>query len=813
MRFQNGSNALSAFKDTKTMQSDSTSSTPPMRRFLRKASRQAKITSDYVDISQLDLSSDDELTSANFTQPTMPRNRRLLGAQKPRLRRRVSDSQRSSSSMSSHVNSTSESFDTDDPVTNRRQRFAVRFRSNRSTRSRVQDRVNYTEPSAFDEDERDEAVVSTIQSGKRKRGRPRLRRREMSEMSPDAFYKTSQEPIRGERRSERHRIAQNDMREIGEDDIPDSTQANASVKASGAREHYQELPRDSDFRLRHYQTCDTCNEDGDIGEKGHLIYCQGCTLSYHQKCLGPRTTRDHLVTKVSEKNFVLQCRRCIGTAQIKDSLAPRHGQCTICHQEGEACKGFRDRKTSRQEQKDREDNDGEDPITNVPSHLINNVENVLFRCIICYRAYHVYHLPPKGEIPSITGRNNQQVSEERLIEYFQDWTCRECTTPPGEVESLVAWRPVDQDSYKPGITLNMIREDEKEYLTKWKNKSYFRSSWMPGAWVWGMTAPAMRKAFAKRENENDFPKMRTEDAIPEDYLRVDIVLNVEYTNVVNVNVEKVDLARIKEVKQALVKFKGLGYEDAVWEAPPEREDTQRWDDFKVAYEDWVCAKYIHPLALNTLSSHLSKVRAQNFEKKIMMHAQPENLVGGNLMEYQLEGLNWLYYRWHQRQNAILADEMGLGKTIQIIGFLAALQTRHKCWPFLIVVPNSTCPNWRREIKQWAPSLRVVAYYGSAEARKLCQKYELFPGSSKDLRCHVVITSYEAAQHEDFRKIFRGMTWQGLVVDEGQRLKNDKNILYEALSALRTSFKVLLTGSLQKILWFLSLIHNRHTITK
>lgn len=66
--------------------------------------------------------------------------------------------------------------------------------------------------------------------------------------------------------------------------------------------------------------------------------------------------------------------------------------------------------------------------------------------------------------------------------------------------------------------------------------------------------------------------------------------------------------------------------------------------------------------------------------------------------------------------------MGLGKTIQIISFLSILQQEHKIWPFLIVVPHSTVPNWKREIKLWNPGLRVVAYFGSKEARRLTVSY-------------------------------------------------------------------------------------------
>lgn len=124
-----------------------------------------------------------------------------------------------------------------------------------------------------------------------------------------------------------------------------------------------------------------------------------------------------------------------------------------------------------------------------------------------------------------------------------------------------------------------------------------------------------------------------------------------------------------------------------------------------------------------------------------------------------------------------------------------LTNPNKCWPFLVVVPNSTCPNWRREIKKWAPSLRVVAYYGSRQARDTAMQYELYPDKCSDMRAHVVITSYDAPVDENSRSFFKKIKWAGLIVDEGQRLKNDKNLLYGALSALNVPFRVLLTGEL------------------
>lgn len=600
----------------------------------------------------------------------------------------------------------------------------------------------------------------------------------------------------GARRSDRTGRELRSMHEIGEDDIPEMAESQTISKAVGAKESFQPIPPDNDFRVRHQDRCDTCDYPDDDEQKGILVYCQGCTMSYHQRCLGPRNSRDHLVTKVGDRNFLLQCRRCIGVAHQKDPFAPNQAKCAVCYCTTVASSPFRERKTTRQEQKEREENGGEDPITAVAESAINNVDNVLFRCTGCFRGFHFHHLPSKEPDIIDSDMSEQNLAEKRFEDYckFGTWTCQACTTAPARVDSLIAWRPSDQSNYIPGTATDLVNEDEKEYLVRWEKRSHFKNLWMPGPWVWGITSQRMRQAFANRNNGKNLPKMRFEDAVPEDWLRIDIVLDIRYTSVVKVQVEEVDLKRVKEVKQAYVKFKGLGYEDVVWDEPPDPQDTERWADFKAAYANWVRGRYIHLPTLSTLNNRLVKQRSRDFEEEMMVKQQPASLTGGELMSYQLEGLNWLYYQWHRQQNAILADEMGLGKTVQVIAFLLTLMQTHGCWPFLVVVPNSTCANWRREIKQWAPSLRVVTYFGSSDARRLSKRYELFPGQDQDLRCHVVVTSYDAAQEDEFRKVFRKINWQALVVDEGQRLKNDKNILYHSISALKAPFKVLLTGT-------------------
>ncbi|KAL4803624.1 hypothetical protein BDV18DRAFT_144070 [Aspergillus unguis] len=575
----------------------------------------------------------------------------------------------------------------------------------------------------------------------------------------------------GTRASTRPRKAlRHNLREVYEDDDISEYEAVLSKhqKYVGAKEKFEKVPSSDPFRSRHQNLCEVCAYKGDHPGKGPLVFCQGCTDAYHQACLGPRTTREHLVTKVASDKFIFQCRRCLGSAHTKDPKFPHQGYCTGCNTKGKMSEPLRQRLSSKQEQQLRQENGGEDPITTVGSYLVNNPDNILFRCRDCHRPFHFDHL----------GSANTS-----------KWKCPDCISLPGEVGALVAWRPMSTASEKSPKTSEL----QKEYLIKWKEKSYAHCTWMPGSWVWGYVNTHMRRAFL-RSDKAQMPRMTTEDAIPDDYLRVDIIFDVKFADddlhLYGEDYED-DLERVDNVSQTYVKFKGLPYEDAVWEVPPDPSETDAWNDFKAAYADWAKKPFIGTPNQSSLRKHLANVRKQNFRSK---DVQPKIMTGGEIMDYQKDGLNWLYYKWFKQQNAILADEMGLGKTIQSIGLLATLIQDHKCWPFLIVVPNSTCPNWRKEIKTWVPSIRAVTYYGSAFARKLAQDHEMFIRGDSDLRCHVIITSYETMVDDASRRVLSRIPWAGLIVDEGQRLKSDRSQIYEGLSKMNFPFKVLMTGT-------------------
>ncbi|CAI7660537.1 unnamed protein product [Penicillium pancosmium] len=598
--------------------------------------------------------------------------------------------------------------------------------------------------------------------------------------TPSEGYSTSN-PTRRKSSRTRRSLRRN-LRERFEDDVSETESIRPrQQKYSGAREAFQEIPRDDDFRIRHFACCATCSIYEDDPDKGDLVFCQGCSSSYHQVCLGPRTTRDHLVTKIDEGNFILQCRRCLGIANEKHDVAPHLGFCAICKEKGPMSEPLRQRLTSKEEQQLRIANGGTDPITPVDMAQVNNIDNVLFRCAGCQRAFHSKHLS------SVKGDDDSDV----FADHIKHWQCSDCSDALGEIDELVAWRPVDaQLKNSAGLIGEAVPEIEKEYLIKWKQKSYFRTKWMRGDWIWGFGSPAMRRAFYNSP-KSDKPIWTTEKAIPEENLRVDIVFDVTYRE----GTKTEDEMDPEMVESAFVKYKGLNYESSVVESPPDPLDSDRWDDFKVAFSDWLLRDTIQPPNRSVLKAQLSKSRQQNFEQDLALRVQPELLTGGELMEYQVDGINWLYYKFLRKENAVLADDMGLGKTVQVIGLFATLIQRHQCWPFLVVVPNSTVANWRREIKMWTPHVRVTTYFGSAFSRQTAKDYEMFPQGGRDLRSHVVIASYESMVDDDAKeRVLKKVHWAGLVVDEGQRLKNDKSQLYECLRRMKFDFKAILTGT-------------------
>lgn len=103
----------------------------------------------------------------------------------------------------------------------------------------------------------------------------------------------------------------------------------------------------------------------------------------------------------------------------------------------------------------------------------------------------------------------------------------------------------------------------------------------------------------------------------------------------------------------------------------------------------------------------------------------------------------MFKLYQSNLNGILADEMGLGKTIQSISILALVDSlkseqelQGRMSHHIIIVPKVTLGKWNKEIKEWAPFLRLFQFYGSGPERE---------EQKKEMRQHqfdVLLTTFE-----------------------------------------------------------------------
>ena len=159
---------------------------------------------------------------------------------------------------------------------------------------------------------------------------------------------------------------------------------------------------------------------------------------------------------------------------------------------------------------------------------------------------------------------------------------------------------------------------------------------------------------------------------------------------------------------------------------------------------------------------------------------------GQLRPYQARGASWLSFLERWGLGACLADDMGLGKTIEFIAFLLHLKEQDALLkPTLLVCPTSVLGNWEREVKKFGPSLKVLLHHGDKRPKgkafaQVVQGHNL------------VITSY-ALIHRDVKSL-QSVSWQGLVLDEAQNIKNPEAKQSQSVRQLESSFRIALTGT-------------------
>jgi len=197
----------------------------------------------------------------------------------------------------------------------------------------------------------------------------------------------------------------------------------------------------------------------------------------------------------------------------------------------------------------------------------------------------------------------------------------------------------------------------------------------------------------------------------------------------------------------------------------------------------------HPLAGKVINEAMSGMRMKtlhSWEQQTQRMFEAEKLqpklspyLNADLRHYQIEGFKWAMKLAHWGAGACLADDMGLGKTLQA---LAVIQARASQGPTLIIAPTSVCFNWQQEAKKFTPTLSVFNFADNPTSE--------FVESLTGNEC--LIISYAMLQrHID---ILKPVTWQTVVADEAQALKNPLSQRAQAACALKAEFRMITTGT-------------------
>jgi superfamily II DNA or RNA helicase len=133
-------------------------------------------------------------------------------------------------------------------------------------------------------------------------------------------------------------------------------------------------------------------------------------------------------------------------------------------------------------------------------------------------------------------------------------------------------------------------------------------------------------------------------------------------------------------------------------------------------------------------------------------------LGLDLYAYQQTGYQWLWLLQQNGFGGLLCDDMGLGKTHQAMALIAAMRGQKT----LVVCPTSLLDHWKEKLARYVPDGNVtLTTYGLVRSR-----FEQFRGQSFDL----------------------------VVLDEMQTIKNADTATHHALRGIEKRIAVGLTGT-------------------
>ena len=241
-------------------------------------------------------------------------------------------------------------------------------------------------------------------------------------------------------------------------------------------------------------------------------------------------------------------------------------------------------------------------------------------------------------------------------------------------------------------------------------------------------------------------------------------------------------ARLQNGKLALIDTEAVDELQEVLRdcAPQQDGQSFRINNAQAAFLDSTLRQHTH-WRVQAPAAWRERASRQSGESKL--ECPPLAELESVLRPYQKQGVAWLRFLRQNGFGGILADEMGLGKTLQTLAFLRFVrQQETDTGPMLIVCPTSLVFNWVAEAKKFTPSLKTLPLHGPDRQAK----FEQIPQHD------IVITSY-ALIRRDAEK-YRDLEFDTVVLDEAQHIKNRQTQNAQAVKAVKSAHRLVLTGT-------------------
>ncbi|XP_072965441.1 uncharacterized protein [Typha angustifolia] len=317
----------------------------------------------------------------------------------------------------------------------------------------------------------------------------------------------------------------------------------------------------------------------------------------------------------------------------------------------------------------------------------------------------------------------------------------------------------------------------KHYLVKYMGLAHFYNRWIPEIEI-QKEVPELVCKFNRKHQKEKRTRWKQEWTVPHRLLKKRLLmpqkLAEEFFHGLGDDFSYCNL-------EWLVKWRGLGYEDATWEL--ETSSFLCTDEAMLLIKDYETRHEQARKASDPSKSNKAlQVKQNQFQKLLRL---PDGCPPG-LDNDHLSSINQIREFWYKSLNAIFIDDQE--RVVKAILFILSLLS-NACRPFLIVSTAASLSIWENKFNCLAPSVNLVVYNGDRDVRKMIQTLEFYEEGGCVM--FQVLLSHPDAIIEDFETL-EIVGWEAIIVDECQSSRVSKNL--EQFKKLSTDFKLLLLSA-------------------